>query len=317
MNSCRRAVILANLGGPSKLEEVRPFLNNLFSDPDIFHFPFGKIGRDLFSSLIAMLRAPKSKKYYAAIGSKSPLHENTLNQAFKLQASLSSEGDFNVLVAQRYYHPFLCEVADRVRAESYDGIIMLPLYPQYSTTTSLSIINEWRRVSSGLPKTVYIERFYSEPGYIKACVKQIEAKLVEFSVSPHILFTAHSIPIKRILEGDPYEKEVHVNMKLIMDQLGPNYSYSLCYQSKVSPIKWLGPTVEAEIDRLVSQDVRHVLIFPISFVSEHLETLYELDIQKRNYALSHGIEQYERANTVQDRDEFIQILKKLVLEAVS
>lgn len=317
MNSGRRAVILANLGAPSKLEEVRPFLKNLFNDPYIFHFPFGKIGHGVFSSLIATLRSPKSKKYYAAIGGGSPLHENTLSQASKLQASLSSEGDFIVFVAQRYWHPLLSEVAEQVRMDGYDWIMLLPMYPQYSTTTTLSIINEWRRVGSGLPEPVYIERFYSEPDYIEACVKQIEAKLDEFSTPPHILFTAHSIPKKRILEGDPYEREVHECMELIMERLGLDYSYSLCYQSKAGPVKWMEPTVEAEIDHLVSGGVRHVLVFPISFVSEHLETLYELDIKKRDYALNHGIKQYERASTVQDKDEFIQVLKKLVLEAVS
>lgn len=315
MTSHRRAVILASLGAPTHQVEVRPFLKNLFSDPDIFHFPLGALGQKVFSSLFAALRAPKSKKYYAAIGGGSPLHENTLFQAEKLEKLLEPDGDFTVYTAQRYWHPFLAEVAQTMDESDYNEIILLPLYPQYSTTTTLSIINEWKRVASNVPEPTIVERFYQEKGYIEASAKQIEAKLENFSVPPHILFSAHSIPEKRVIQGDPYPKEVMENMELLVDFLGLKGTYSLCFQSKVGPVKWLKPTVEEEIDRLLSIGVRHLLVFPISFVSEHVETLYELDIQKRAYALSRGIEQYERADTVQDRIEFIQVLGKLVVEA--
>ncbi|MCH7763572.1 MAG: ferrochelatase [Candidatus Marinimicrobia bacterium] len=310
-------IILANLGAPAKPEEVRPFLKNLFNDPDIFHFPFGKTGQSFFSSLISTFRAPKSQKYYNAIGGGSPLHKNTLTQAEKLKRSLYSQGNYRIRVAQRYWNPFISEIAEEVRQDGGQKIILLPLFPHYSTTSTLSIVNEWKRVAADLPEPQIIERFYSEPLYIDACAEQINKTLKEFSNQPHILFSAHSIPVQRIVEGDPYEKEIVDNMELIMANLGLDVSYSLCYQSKVGPIKWLKPTVESEIDRLVAKGINHVLIFPISFVSEHLETLYELDIQKRDYALTHGIHEYRRASTVQDSDLFIQALAKVILEKTS
>lgn len=316
MKGKRYTVVLANLGAPANLDEVRPFLKNIFNDPDIFNFPFGKIGREIFASLMATLRAPKSRKYYAAIGGGSPLHKNTVEQADKLKQSLAREGDFDVKVAQRYWCPYLSDVAADLRLEGIENIILLPLYPHYSTTTTLSIKNEWQRVASDLTNTKVIERFYNNKYYIKACTKQIKEKLKKFDTDPHILFSAHSIPVKRVMDGDPYEKEINHNVELIMQNLGKDYSYSLSYQSKVGPVKWLSPSVEEEVDRLVAEGICHLLVFPISFVSEHLETLYELDIRKKDYALKSGIEIYERANTVQTQPEFIKCLNNLVLEAI-
>ncbi|MFQ6611115.1 MAG: ferrochelatase [Fidelibacterota bacterium] len=305
-------IVLANLGAPSNLEEVRPFLKNLFSDPDIFHFPFGRPGQVFFSELISRIRTPKSRKYYQAIGGGSPLHENTTKQADKLQRILGPKDQYRVWVAQRYWNPFMCEIADELRKLNSQKIILLPLYPHYSTTTTLSIVNEWERSAADLPKTHVIERFYSEPLYLKSCADQIQKCLDKSDKKLHILFSAHSIPVERVNNGDPYESEITENMELIMDCLNREYTYSLCYQSKVGPVKWLEPSVEQEIDRLVSLGIERVVVFPISFVSEHLETLYELDIQKKDYALSHGIKEYQRARTVGDSDDFIQLLAKLI-----
>lgn len=310
----KTVVVLANLGAPSNLEEVRPFLKNLFGDPDIFHFPFGRIGQDIFSSMIAALRAPKSRRSYGAIGGGSPLHANTLAQAKKLQTSLDDVGDYKVFVAQRYWKPFIADVVQKVEAEHADRIIVVPLYPHYSTTSTLSIITEWKRHWTDDQTTQFVERFYDSPIYIKACVEQLEKKLNLFSAPPHILFSAHSIPMRRIAEGDPYQQELEHNMELIMEALNGDYGYSLCYQSRVGPIKWLGPKVETVMDSLVKKQIKNILIFPISFVSEHLETLYELDIQKKNYALTQGVESYVRAETVQDSDLFISALKELILK---
>lgn len=267
--------------------------------------------------MISLFRAPKSRRYYNTIGGGSPLHENSIKQAEKLKSMLGSKGNFRIRVAQRYWHPFISEIAEEVRQDGGEKIILLPMYPHYSTITTLSIVKEWERVALDLPEPLIIERFYPEPLYIDACVEQIQKTLKEFTTQPHILFSAHSIPIQRVVEGDPYEKEIIDNMELIMDQFDRNYSYSLCYQSKVGPIKWLKPKVEAEIDRLVAEGISHILVFPISFVSEHLETLYELDIQKRDYAITHGIREYRRASTVQDSDLFIQTLAKVILEKTS
>lgn len=312
----KHAVIVANLGAPSNLSEVRPFLKQLFADPDIFDFPFGKFGQAFFSSMIATFRAPKSKKYYAAIGGGSPLHENTVAQALKLEHRLNQHGDFTVFTAQRYWHPFIAEIAEEVRQGDFDSVILVPMYPHYSTTTTLSIVNEWKRHAHDLPEPIVIERFYAEPGYVKACAGQIRTTLSKFHKPPHILFSAHSIPVSRVEAGDPYEKEINANMELIMDELKRVYNYSLCYQSKVGPVKWLGPEIQDALTDLVQKKVTSVLVFPIAFVSEHVETLYELDIQTREFAREIGIQQYERANTVQDLNAFIAVLEKLILERV-
>ena len=312
----KHAVILANLGAPSRLEEVKPFLRALFSDPDIFKFPFGKMGQQFFSSMIAAIRAPKSRKYYQAIGGGSPLHENTVAQARKLEAVLAEKGDYSVFPAQRYCHPFLTETADRIREGKFTTITLIPLFPQYSTTTTQSIINEWQRHAPNLDNVTIVQRFYNHPGFIRACVKRINEKLELFETPPHILFSAHSIPVKRSEQGDSYQKEIEATVELIVNKLGLEFNYSLCYQSRVGPVEWLGPDIIPAIDQLVDGGVKQLLVVPVAFVSEHLETLYELDIKIKEYALSKGIERYERALTVQDDDDFIDALKRLVLESV-
>ncbi|MEE8437068.1 MAG: ferrochelatase, partial [Candidatus Neomarinimicrobiota bacterium] len=195
-----------------------------------------------------------------------------------------------------------------------ERIIILPLYPHYSKTTTRSIFNEWNRHWNGRQKLLKIERFYDHPVYIKACVEQIKLELIKLSQPPHLLFSAHSIPESYVNKGDPYQKEIENNMEMIMTELGGNYSYSLCYQSRVGPVKWLGPSFEDEVSRLIEKDKKEILIFPISFVSEHLETLYELDIQKKAWAINKGIKVYARANTVQSSKLFIETLKDLVLK---
>ena len=309
----KHAVILANLGAPSRLEEVKPFLRALFSDPDIFKFPFGKMGQCFFSSMIATLRAPKSRKFYQAIGGGSPLHENTVAQARKLEAVLAEKGDYSVFPAQRYSHPFLTEVADQIREGIFKTITLIPLFPQYSTTTTQSIINEWQRQTPNLDNVTIIQRFYDQPEFISACIKRINEKLELFETPPHILFSAHSIPVKRIEQGDPYQKEIEATVELISNELDSQIEFSLCYQSRVGPVEWLGPDIIPAIDQLIDVGAKQLLIVPVAFVSEHLETLYELDIKIKEYK---GIERYERALTVQDDDDFIEALKQLVLESV-
>jgi ferrochelatase len=316
MSSKKRAVVIANLGAPSNLGEVRPFLKQLFQDPDIFHFPFGTVGQNFFSSLIATMRAPFSKRFYAAIGGESPLHSNTVAQAKKLQHFLGENSAFTVFTAQRYWHPFVAETAEKIRSQNFQTVILLPLYPQYSTTTTLSFLNEWRRHAYGLPAPLVIEDFYHTEGYLNAIVKRIHEVLNRFEATPHILFSAHGIPLTRIAGGDPYETQIIECVAMVMDRLGQDYTHSICYQSKVGPVKWLSPSIENALEELVTQGIRHILVYPISFVSENVETLYELDIKTKKYALDRGVIQYERAKTVQDDDEFILSLKDLILRVL-
>lgn len=307
-------IVLANLGAPSNQKEVYPFLRNLFSDRDIFQFPFGNFGQALFSWFIAAMRAPKSRRYYRTIGGGSPLQANTDAQARKLQRKVGFLKNHKVYVFQRYWYPFANEVVAAIKNKNFTKIVIIPLYPHYSTTTTLSIVKEWNRCAGALAKPVFVERFYQRRDYIKCCVEQIERKIPLFKGDPHILFSAHSIPQKRVLEGDPYQGEIEDHVQLIMKALHGDYSYSLCYQSKVGPVKWLEPSVETEIDRLVSEHIERVLVVPISFVSENLETLFELDREKKRYALKKGILQFERAATAQDSESFIEVLYNLVME---
>ena len=173
----KAAVVLVNLGGPDKLENVQPFLFNLFSDPDIFKLPFGEKGQELFAGLISKYRAPKSAILYEEIGGSSPLHPNTLDQAAALQKTLREVDDFQVHVAQRYWHPLIPEVIEKLSHETLDKIVLLPLFPQYSNTTTLSVINEWVRHGEGLIAPIIIQRFHQHPKYIEACRERIKEKL--------------------------------------------------------------------------------------------------------------------------------------------
>ena len=309
----KTAVVLVNLGGPDKLDNVEPFLFNLFSDPDIFKLPFGEKGQELFAGLISKYRAPKSAVLYKEIGGSSPLHPNTLEQASALQKKLREVDDFQVHVAQRYWHPFIPEVIEKLSYESFDKIILLPLFPQYSNTTTLSVINEWVRHGEGLIAPIIIQRFHQHPKYIEACKERITEKLDQVSGKPYLLFSAHSIPKSRVKQGDPYQDEIEETVELILEEFH-GYGHSLCYQSKVGPTKWLEPDIEDELKELRKSENKNLLVFPVAFVSEHLETLQELDIKYRKVAKDLGVNQYIRANTVQAHPLFIDCLKDLVLE---
>ncbi len=309
----KTAVVLVNLGGPDKLDNVEPFLFNLFSDPDIFKLPFGEKGQELFAGLISKYRAPKSAVLYKEIGGSSPLHLNTLEQASALQKKLREVDDFQVHVAQRYWHPFIPEVIEKLSYESFDKIVLLPLFPQYSNTTTLSVINEWVRHGEGLIAPIIIQRFHQHPKYIEACKERITEKLDQVSGKPYLLFSAHSIPKSRVKQGDPYQDEIEETVELILENFH-GYGHSLCYQSKVGPVKWLEPNIKDELKELRKRGIKNLLVFPVAFVSEHLETLQELDIKYRKVAEDLGFNQYIRANTVQAHPLFIDCLKDLVLE---
>ena len=309
----KTAIVLVNLGGPDKLDNVEPFLFNLFSDPDIFKLPFGKKGQKLFAGFISKYRAPKSAILYEEIGGRSPIHPNTLEQASALQKKLREIDDLQVHVAQRYWHPLIPEVIEKLRYESFDKIVLLPLFPQFSNTSTLSVINEWVRHGEGLIAPIIIQRFHQHPKYLAACRERIMEQLDQVSGKPHLLFSAHSIPKSRVKQGDPYQDEIEETVKSIMEEFH-GYGFSLCYQSKVGPAKWLEPDIEDEMKALKKRGIKRLLVFPVAFVSEHLETLQELDIKYRKVAEGLGFTQYIRANTLQAHPIFIDCLKELIIE---
>ncbi len=304
----KKGVILVNLGGPSNLEEVKEFLINLFSDPDIFPLP--SLLQKPLARIIAHFRAPKSAEYYRKIGGKSPILEETKKQAEALQRELGN--DFLVTVAMRYSKPFIRDSLEELLNRDINDILFFPLYPQYSFSTTLSAINELKRVLQDIRTALNIKvvkNFYDNPFFIKSWVEIIK-KYIK-SEDDYILFSAHSIPQSMVERGDPYKREVEKTVDMITKELN-HKNYKLSYQSKVGPAKWLEPFTEDVLVELGRKGIKRVLLVPISFVCEHSETLYELDIQDREIAEKSGIKEYVRVETPGTHPTFIKALADIV-----
>ncbi len=311
----KTGVVLLNMGGPDSLEAVQPFLYNLFSDHDIIQIP--RPIQKPVAWLISKTRAKKTMDYYKAMGGKSPQKEQTEEQARALQKVLGNE--YKVVVAMRYWHPFTHEALETLSKEKeLENIILLPLYPQFSKTTTGSSFNEFFREfekfrKEGKFKDVKvkkIESYHDHPTYIQAMVENIKENLPDYK-DYHFLFSAHSLPEKIINEGDPYQKQVEKTVELIKEYF-PEIDSSLAYQSKVGPVKWLEPMTDEMIVNLAKKGVKNLAVIPVAFVSEHSETLYELDIQYGKLAKEQGIQNYKRIPTLKTHPLFIQTLKELV-----
>jgi len=317
----RVAVVLCNLGGPDSLQAVQPFLFNLFSDPDIFKFPLGFITQKFFAGLLARRRTPEATKAYAAIGGKSPLLDNTREQAMALQLALTDGGDFNVYVCMRYWHPLTHEVVASLKAKGYGRVILLPLYPQYSLTTTGSSYNEFQRQCDHQnyhPRITLIRQWYDQPEYQQAIVETLREELRRFpDPDPQhieLLFSAHGLPQKIVDQGDPYETHVRATYDALRAKLDWPHT-TLCYQSRVGPLTWLKPYTEEVIREKAAASVKQVLVYPIAFVSDHSETLYELGMLYADLAKAQGIPHYRVAPALNSHPGLIQALKSLVLEA--
>lgn len=318
----RIAVVLFNLGGPDSPAAVEPFLRNLFADPAILRVP-GLVRRFL-APLIARRRASTAQAIYAQMGGRSPILPQTQAQAAALDAALaarSPEHAFRSFIAMRYWHPFSAETVSAVKAYAPDRIVLLPLYPQMSTATSESSVIDWRRSarSAGLDApTQTICCYPAQDGLIAAA-----AALIRYAYDPaattrpvRLLFSAHGLPEKVIRAGDPYQWQVERTAQAIVERLAiPGLDWAVCYQSRVGPLKWIGPSTDSEIRR-AGNDGKAVVLFPIAFVSEHSETLVELDIEYRELAHQAGVADYRRVATVGVTTAFIDGLADLVLHAV-
>jgi ferrochelatase len=307
----RRAVVLMNLGGPDSLDAVRPFLVNLFSDPAIITLP--SLLRLPLAWLIAYRRAAAAREIYAHLGGGSPLLPNTEAQARALEAELGP--DYRCFIAMRYWHPFTAETIKAVKSWQPEEIILLPLYPQFSTTTTASSLAEWRKQASrqGLQcPTTEIRSYPRAAGFIAGLAGAIEQVLAEDRGRARILFSAHGLPLKIVEAGDPYPQEIQATAESVVARLGqPDLDWRICYQSRVGPLAWLGPSVEEELHRAARDEVG-VVIAPISFVSEHSETLVELDRDYRLVAEKAGVPSYRRVPTVSTDSHFIAALAGLV-----
>ena len=310
-----------NLGGPNSLAAVRPFLYKLFSDPDIFQFPLGRIGQKIMATLIARRRAPTARANYAAIGGKSPILANTDRQARALQAELDKTGAYKVFICMRYWDPMSAEVVQQLKQQEYQRVILLPLYPQYSKTTTGSSYNDFIRSCQRVdysPEVHLIESWYQEPGYLDTIVESIQATAREFpELGPdriHLLFSAHGLPKKLVAAGDPYEQQIRATYEALCQRLQWPHTH-LCYQSRVGPLEWLQPYTDGVIKELGRAGTRQVLVYPIAFVSDHVETLHELGIVYAALAKEAGIGQYRVIPALNDNPGLIQALKDLVLRA--
>jgi ferrochelatase len=303
------AVILFNLGGPDSLEAVQPFLRNLFSDPAIITLP-GWLRLPL-ARFIASRRTPKATAIYAKIGGSSPILGQTEAQARALEEALGSEHEWRGYVCMRYWHPLTEVVVRSVRRFAPDRIVLLPLYPQFSTTTTGSSFKAWQAAAADLKvPTATVESYPTEPGFIRASVELIKEGLGKTSGATRVLFSAHGLPEKTIKAGDPYQRQVEETAAAIGEHLG-NVEWSVCYQSRVGPLRWIGPPTESEI-RNAGAHKQSVVLYPISFVSEHSETLVELDIDYRQLATEAGVPAYVRVPTVGTHPLFIHGLANLV-----
>jgi ferrochelatase len=319
-HSTRRiGVVLFQLGGPDTLEAIEPFLFNLFCDPDIIDFPFARIGRKPLAKLISSARARKVQHHYAVIGGGSPIRRFTEQQARCLQIKLAQSGlDAHCFVAMRYWHPFTGEAIAQLRAAKCDEVVLLPLYPHYSSTTTGSSLNEWRRLFREECPARYIESFYRSELYLEALVEKINEALARFPNPgvPEIVFSAHSVPLAVIEKGDPYQQQIEETVELLMQRGGWLNHYRLCYQSKVGASKWLQPSLRQTLSELAAAHVREVCVVPISFVSDHVETMGEIDHEARKQAAAHGITQFEMTSGLNDSPTFIAALAELVRSAI-
>lgn len=323
--SNRIGVVLLNLGGPDSTEAVRPFLFNLFNDPEIINFPLSFLFRKRLAKLISDKRSPRIAEQYNQIGGKSPINELTQRQAYALQKSLDGIIDSRVYIAMRYWKPFTEDVIQQVEKDEINEIVLLPLYPQFSKSTTGSSIKEWNRLAEKFPfvkklKTTVIERYYDYIPYIDSVVTRINETLEKFDESVrdnvHIMFSAHGTPVKLVKEGDPYQQEIIKTVVAVMERGKYKQKHHLSYQSKVGPQKWLEPKTPDVIEKLAGEGVKHLLIVPIAFVSDHLETLFEIGIEFRHLAKEKGVEQFEVMEGLNDSPKFISALKELVLDRV-
>lgn len=321
-------VILLNLGGPDSLQAVRPFLYNLFSDRNIIRLGTSFLQKPL-AYLISAFRFKKTEQMYSLIGGKSPIMdittaqaqalENNLNSEFRM---LNSELSFKVYVGMRYWHPFMEEVIQDIYKNGIKKVIALSLYPHYSLTTTGSSVKKIKEVLKVYPLEIsYILQWFDHPLYIKALVDLIKKGMKSFAIDPeirnpkseidiHVLFSAHSIPKKFIEQGDPYVDHIRETISAIAETIP--LKWHLSYQSKAGPVKWLEPSTENKLKELSANGIRNILVVPISFVSDHIETLYEIDILYKNMARELGI-RLRRVNSLNVHPVFIKALEDMVV----
>ena len=320
----RVGVLLLNLGGPDELDDVRHFLFNLFSDPEIIRIPVPAFQKPL-AWLISTLREKKSKANYQVIGGGSPLRRITEAQAQALKDKLQEKGqDAEMYIGMRYWHPYTEEAIASIKRDRITKLVILPLYPQFSISTSGSSFRLLEKLWQEDPALQQIEytvipSWYQQPEYLHAMAEMTAKELDQFSNPDEvqIFFSAHGVPVSYVEEaGDPYQKEIEECTELIIKNLNRPNPYTLAYQSRVGPVEWLKPYTEDAIPELGAKGVKDLLVVPISFVSEHIETLQEIDVEYRELAEESGIHNFHRVPALDTNPLFIEGLANLVVDAL-
>ena len=316
------AVVLFQLGGPDTLAAVEPFLYNLFCDPEIINFMGATLARKPLALFIARKRSQIVRDHYAAIGGASPIVELTNRQARALAAALAPDFDATVVVAMRYWHPLTAEAIAKLHGLALDELILLPLYPHYSFATTGSSLKEWQRLyradkAQKTPSVKMVNDFHDHPLYIAALVERINEALESLSRPEeiHLVFSAHGLPMSLVEKGDPYPRQIEATVNLVRQRGAWENPYTLCYQSRVGKQKWLEPSLTQTIEKLANSGVRRMLVIPISFVTEHIETLHEINIEAREQAEALGVAEFRMMPSLNDSPAFIRALADLVQQA--
>ncbi len=315
-------MVLFSLGGPPDLLSVEPFLRRLFSDREIIELPLGAVLQPLFAWLIAKLRGPSVRRNYALIGGGSSQLYWTQEQARALEAQLNRKAErFRVHIAMRYWHPSTHAALAAAAAEGQRRLVTLTLYPQYSQATTGSSRRELERALGGRPyrdrfEVTHIDRYPSDPLYLEALADTVRRGLEDFPLDRRdrvvLLFSAHGLPQRFVDRGDPYVAETEETRRGVLDRLGLPNRHELAFQSRTGPVRWIGPGTDEMLDRLGGEGVNEVLVIPISFVSEHIETLYEIDMLFAERAHRAGITDYRRCEALGTHPTFIEALARLV-----
>jgi protoporphyrin/coproporphyrin ferrochelatase len=319
MSAAKRiAVVLFQLGGPDSQAAVEPFLYNLFCDPDITNFPGAFLARKALARLISTTRSKVVRQHYAEIGGGSPIRRLTEQQSRALEKALKPHIPVRTMVAMRYWHPDTAEAIAVLGREPFDELVLLPLYPHYSFATTRSSLNEWKRQYRAKTPVKIIDHFYDHPDYIAGIVQRINEVLttVDNPDQVHLVFSAHGLPVALVERGDPYPKQIEETVQLVRELGAWENPHVLCYQSKVGPQKWLQPSLTASIERLAKSGITRMLVIPIAFLTEHIETLHEINIEAREEAESLGVKEFYMMPALNDSPLLIRALADLVLRAV-
>ena len=320
----KTAIVLYNMGGPDDQASVKPFLFNLFRDPDIIKLPLSFVFQRLLAWWIVTQRGNEAKENYAKMGGGSPQLKITQAQAQALKETLKQRGcDLPIHIAMRYWHPFTKDCIQQLIKDDIDHVVMVSLYPHFSYTTTGSSLNEWRRMLKQKLTWSSIAAYCKDPNYLAALAGCIQEGLDNNAWTcpkddVRILFSAHSLPLRHIKRTkDPYPEHTFQSAKVVMEKYFPNHQWELAYQSKVGNMPWLGPSTDGMLQYYAGLKQDNILMVPISFVSDHIETLVELDLDYTALAKDVGIRHIGRAPVMNTRQDYIDLLATLILDKMS